>query len=346
MQNLKKSLYFSCLWVFIFFIPVKWSWAGDLFASHIQCHDGQESVNAQIVNSRSFYSESPVVQGGVLYHVEFSQDRVVRVSDRGVDVVWGKAGCGPAAVAPYQEGLMVACYTSHQLILVSKAGRLLRVWNTPQDTDVAMTPNDMVQDQWGGLYFTSSGEFNHAAHILSEGRVYYLDPYGDIHEVARGIHYSNGIAITSDGRSLLVSEHFENRVLKLSVIHPGVLSGEARVFADLGSLFPIPDFLVPPHLGPYLGPDGIRIQDGIVFIAQYGGSRVLKMTESGQPLGVIQLKSRFPNTTNIWANGDDLYVTAVQDDSHLMEGSVYPAIVVQIRDPKLRERSNLICEIE
>ncbi len=327
-------------------LGVHWAQASQVKPLGITCRDGVEEVPAQVVNADSYYSESPVVHEQSLYHVEYSQDRVMRVRDGRVDEFWKGTGCGPSAVTPYHGGFLVACYSSHQLVFLSDHGELLRIWQTPPAVSPAITPNDFVADAWGGLYFTSSGIFNADPLTPVEGRVYYLGPDGAITEVASGIHYSNGIALSSSGDTLWVSEHLENRILKYTVLGPGVLDPSQSVFADLSVLFPWERSGDDPMASPYLGPDGFRVSQGIVFVAQYAGSRILKLNEAGQRVGVITFKSSFPNTTNVWADGNRLYVTAVRDDSELGVKSVNPAIVVRIDDPRLRERSDLVCEIK
>ena len=327
---------------FLLFLNINLANSADQFASQIDCRDGVEQVSSRVINSRSFYSESPLMHQGDFYQVEFSQDRVIRIRDGVKTEFWKSPGCGPAAVTPYLEGFLVACYSSNQLILISDQGQLTRVWGSPRLSHSLMTPNDFVKDEWGGVYFTSSGEFNVAPEIPVEGRVYYLNRSGVIDEVASGIHYSNGIALSSDGRSLLVSEHFQNRILKYRVIQPGRLARNSDIFADLAVLFPIQS----SHNLDYLGPDGMRQDQGVIFVAQYAGSRILKISESGIPIGVIEMRSQFPNTTNVWVDGDHLYLSAVRDDSHLGLNSVYPSVVVRIEDSRLRERAHLVCELD
>ncbi len=309
--------------------------------SLMRCVDQAEAVFAQLVNPKSYYSESPYVKNGVTYHVEFSQDRVIELGDGGQKVLWSESGCGPAAVTGFRGGFLVACYASHKLVQLSDQGVKTREWLSPVGVHPAWAPNDLVADSAGGLYFTSSGEFNAAPETPIEGRVYYLSPTDDISEVASRIHYSNGIALSGSGDLLLVSEHLENRILKYPVVRPGVVGKIAEVFADLNLLFP----WTGATRSPYLGPDGFRVSRGVVFVAQYAGSRILKLNESGQRVGEIIIHSEFPNTTNVWVDGNSLYFSAVRDDAELGAASVYPAIVGRIDDPRLLDRVKLVCEI-
>jgi len=329
---------------FLFHSILSGAWAGEVFNSQMICRDGADTISAQIVNPTAYYSESPILLDGALYHVEYTRDRVIRIQGDHIEEFWMQEGCGPAAVTPYQEGFLVACYSSHQLVYISNSGEVRRTWASPPGVDPLMTPNDFVQDRYGGIYFTSSGEFNVAPDIPVAGRIYYLSPSGEISEVASKINYSNGIGLNSIGDTLLVSEHFRNRILRYSVLSPGVLSKSFEVFAELGALFPWSGERGAPS--PYLGPDGLRVSAGVVFVAQYAGSRILKLDEKGNRLGVIDIQSQFPNTTNIWAIGDRLYFSAVRDDSALGSDSVSPAIVGRIDDPRLRDRANLVCVIK
>jgi sugar lactone lactonase YvrE len=336
------------------------SWSAGAKALKVACFDAGEQIPALVINDRSFYAESPVRFEDALYYVEFSKDRVMKFSSffgdpRGGaagllapthEVLWSEAGCGPAAVMPFDGGFYVACYSSHKLVYLSATGQKLSEVLSPVGAFAGatppMAPNDFVSDAFGGFYFTSSGEFNASQETPIAGRVFYFSSRGDLHEVASGIHYSNGIALSAAGDTLLVAEHLKNRIRSYRVVAPGVLDSEFKIFADLQKLFPWKNGTP----SAYLGPDGMRLNQGVLFIAQYAGSRILKMREDGTVIGSIDLRSDFPNTTNIWVDHNHLYITAVRDDSAPGSHAVYPAIVLRIADLKLTERAHLVCEIK
>jgi len=58
-------------------------------------------------------------------------------------------------------------------------------------------PNDITLDGDGGFYFTES--------IREEGAVIHVDAAGSARGVARDIDFANGLALTPDGRRLLVA---------------------------------------------------------------------------------------------------------------------------------------------
>lgn len=312
-------------------------------ASKIECFDGLERIQASIACSNVRYPESPVWVDGGLFLVEYARDRVTRVKDGKAQTFWTKKGCGPAAVTRYrQDEFLIACYNDDSVVHLSSQGLILKSFREAgagsPGSKAFKGPNDFAADLSGGIYFTASGVFELAAPI--EGEVYYLGSDQSLRRVAGGIHYSNGIAVVPDGRSLLVAEHLKNRILKYQILKPGVLGEKPEVFIDLNGR------AVPPQkdLAKGLqGPDGMRIgPDGVLYIAQYGGARVLKVSPGGEFIGSIQFESDYSNTDNVWVDEKGgLFVSAFMDSKDLG----FPGAIFKILDPLLTTRKSLTCRV-
>ena len=64
-----------------------------------------------------------------------------------------------------------------------------------------------------------------------------VTPDGAVRQVADGVAFPNGIAITPDGATLMLAESYGNRLTALDIAPGGGLSGR-RVWADLGDGVP------------------------------------------------------------------------------------------------------------
>lgn len=92
--------------------------------------------------------------------------------------------------------------------------------------------NDMVTDASGRSYVD--------AHFESEsegGGIILVEPDGGFRVVAEGLNTPNGMAVSADGKRLVVNDLFGNRIYTFDIGEDGSLSGR-KLFADLGDCSP------------------------------------------------------------------------------------------------------------
>ena len=95
-------------------------------------------------------------------------------------------------------------------------------------------------------------------------------PDGHLRQVAGDIQFPNGMVITPDGATLIISESFAGRLTAFDIAADGGLSGR-RVFAE------------------GLGPDGICMDaEGAVWVGT-GGFSVARVAEGGKVLQRVEL---------------------------------------------------------
>jgi gluconolactonase len=172
-----------------------------------------------------------------------------------------------------------------------------------------------VADGKGGLWFSASGVFSPNA--PAEGAVMHLEAGGRLRRLAVGNHYANGVGLSADGATLYVSEHLERRVLAYDVGEGGLLSG-GRVSVDLDDL---PNAI--RDGGWWVGPDGLGVDSkGNLWIAEYGGGRVMAVSPEGNLLATIPVKEAY---TTAMGFGDDgrLFITAPASRTPYYGGVVY-----------------------
>jgi sugar lactone lactonase YvrE len=130
--------------------------------------------------------------------------------------------------------------------------------------------NEIVVDARGNAY-VNGADFNFVAGAAPKpGYIKLITPGGQLCEVAGDIQFPNGMVITPDGRTLIISESFAGRLTAFDIDSDGALSGR-RLFAD------------------GLGPDGICMDaEGAVWV-QTGGFSVVRIAEGGKVLQRVEL---------------------------------------------------------
>lgn len=99
-----------------------------------------------------------------------------------------------------------------------------------------------------------------------------VTPDGEVHEVADGFGFPNGMAVTADGSTLIVAESHGHCLTAFDIADDATLSNR-RTWADLG---------------PDAAPDGICLDaDGAVWWAEVPGRRCVRTAEGGAALAQI-----------------------------------------------------------
>ncbi len=93
--------------------------------------------------------------------------------------------------------------------------------------------NEMVADGRGNIYLNTIGYDMMAGEAPRTGTVILVSADGSVRQVANDVHFPNGMAVTSDGSTLVLAESHANRLTAFTIEPDGSLSGR-RVWADLG----------------------------------------------------------------------------------------------------------------
>src|SRR5215467_7554196 len=136
--------------------------------------------------------------------------------------------------------------------------------------------NEIVVDGRGNAYINGA-DFDFAGGGAPKpGYIKLLTPDGELRQVAGDIQFPNGMVITPDNRTLIISESFAGRLTAFDIGSDGGLS-HRRVFAE------------------GLGPDGICLDaEGAVWVST-GASSIVRVADGGQVLQRVGLsESRAP----------------------------------------------------
>src|SRR5690606_32049857 len=150
---------------------------------------------------------------GNIFFTTMKGKLILKIDSRGKLSEWAKAEC-PNGQIILPGGDHLVCDSGSRSINRYGANGKLKAYDIKDKCcgEEIFSPNDLVMDNEGGIYFTDS--------IRTKGKVCYYKPGGTEKIIARNLDFPNGIAISRDGSKLLVAESYKNRILSFD-IHPG-----------------------------------------------------------------------------------------------------------------------------
>jgi sugar lactone lactonase YvrE len=213
--------------------------------------------------------ESPRWHGDRLYFSDWSAGEVVAVDLAGRSEVIARVESLPLCTAWLPDGRLV--------IVSSPDGRLLR-----READGSLVThaslgqpgwNDIVADGRGNIYVNRAGFNPMAGEEVQPGFVFLVAPDGSVRQVADGIEFPNGMAVTADNSTLIVADSYRHSLVAFDIGSDGALSGR-RVWAHLGEGIP----------------DGICADAGnAVWYADVPNQRCVRVAAGGAVLQTVEL---------------------------------------------------------
>ncbi len=271
-----------------------------------------------VINKGVKFPEGPVFHDGILYYVSYGGSSVLSWDGKQNKVLFSEPKCAPTAVHPLGQNLVVACFGGNQLVLIRPDGGVVRRVAEDKSGQPIIGPNDFASDGNGGVYVTGSGSSDTT---IINGKVYHVTQDFVVSEIARDIHFSNGIAVSPDGKRLLVAEPEAQRIISFAVNLNGNLDGrleDRRLFVRLDKF--------DPEGGIDAYPDGIKFgPDGNLWVGEYSKGRVAVFSATGKFVRGYNLPGE-QACTNIAFTPDKKSVVATCVDDTVNEpwpGTVY-----------------------
>jgi sugar lactone lactonase YvrE len=217
------------------------------------------------------FGESPRWHDGRLWFSDFGSREIVAVDLDGNSEVIARVPGMPMGLGFLPDGnLLAVSARDGQLVRAEPGGRLA----THADlTGLSGHPwSDMVIDGRGNAYVGNIG-FDFPAGEFAPGILTLVTAGGPARQVADGLSFANGMAITPGNQTLIVAETYAARLTAFDITADGSLT-RRRVWADL----------------PGSHPDGICLDaDGAVWYADVPAKRCIRVREGGQVLQTIDL---------------------------------------------------------
>jgi sugar lactone lactonase YvrE len=217
------------------------------------------------------FGESPRWHDGRLWFSDWGANQVIALESDGTHEVVVSVPSFPMCIDFLPDG---------RLLVVDSAQRRLlrREPNGSLDphadlSGVSDKPwNDIVVDERGNAYVNNIG-FDFPGGEFAPGLVVLVTPDGTVARVADDLAFPNGMAITEDGRTLIVAESYAERLTAYDIGGDGGLRNR-RVWADT----------------PGDHPDGICIDaEGAAWYADVGNQHCVRVREGGQVLATVDL---------------------------------------------------------
>ncbi len=229
---------------------------------------------ATLVDGRVFL-EGPRWRGDRLYCSDMHAHEVISVTaDGAVEIVATLTG-PPSGLGWLPDGrLLIVSMDDRRLLRLDPDGSLaLHADLAPL---AAHEINDMVVDKRTGIAYV--GQFGYDMHgggAPTPSALLRADPDGTVSIAAENLRMANGMAITTDGRTLVVAESAGKALTAFRIGDDSALT-DRRIWAEL-----------PDH------PDGICLDaDDGIWIAAPVGDRFVRVVEGGAVTDVIETPGR------------------------------------------------------
>jgi len=217
------------------------------------------------------FGESPRWHEDRLWFSNWGAQEVVAVDLEGKSEVIVRVPSFPFSIDWLPDGrLLLTSGRSGLLLRREPDGELL----THADlTSLSGGWNEIVVDGRGNAYLNGGGFDLLAGEAFAPGIVALVTSDGSARQVADGIAFPNGMAVTPDNKTLIVAESYAKRLTAFDIEASGSLSNR-RGWADLGDGVP----------------DGICIDaEGAVWYGDVPNKRCVRVREGGEVLQTIDL---------------------------------------------------------
>jgi sugar lactone lactonase YvrE len=230
--------------------------------------EGQAELH--VIMAALFFPESPRWRNGRLWVSDWGAHEVHALDLAGGSEVVARVQSFPMCIDHLPDGrLLVVSSGDRRLLRQEPDGSLV----THADlAGLGRHPwNDIVVDGRGNAYVNNIG-FDFPGGEFAPGIVALVTPDGTARQVADGLAFPNGMAVTPDNATLIVAESYGRKLTAFDIAADGGLSNR-RTWAD-----------VDDH------PDGICLDaDGAVWYGDVGTRRCVRVREGGDVLHAIAL---------------------------------------------------------
>jgi len=204
--------------------------------------------------------ESPRWHDGRLWFSNWCANEIIAVNLSGtIEIITRVPHPIPFCIDWLPDGRLLIVSGPESLILRLEDGNLVTHTDLRSVSDKGW--NEIVVDGRGNTYVNGA-----------PGIIALVTPHGSVRQVADGIAFPNGMAVTPNNKTLIIAESHGKKLTALDIASDGSLSNR-RVWAALD--------------GP---PDGICIDtEGAIWYADVPNKKCVRIREGGEVLQTIHL---------------------------------------------------------
>ncbi|MFL5691905.1 MAG: SMP-30/gluconolactonase/LRE family protein [Ktedonobacteraceae bacterium] len=221
------------------------------------------------------FGESPRWHEGRLWFADWGAQEIIAVNLEGKSEVIVKVSFPsfPMCFDWLPDGQLLLVSSRNGLLLrMEPSGELVTHADLSSLSKKGIPWNEIVIDGRGNAYINNQG-FDFPGGEFAPGTIALLTPDGTTRQVADGIAFPNGMAVTPDNSTLIVAESYGNKLTVFDIEASGSLSNR-RVWAETGK----------DH------PDGICLDaEGALWYADVGSKHCVRVREGGEVLQTIEL---------------------------------------------------------
>lgn len=213
------------------------------------------------------FGESPRWHDGRLWFADWGTGQIVAIDLDGKSEVMAEVQAVPLCFDWLPDGRLLAVAGTRLLRQEADGSMVTHADLSGLGTDPW---NDIAVDSRGNAYVGNIG-FAFPGGEFKPGILALITPSGEVREVADGVAFPNGLAITPDDATLILAESYGNCLTAFDIAADGSLSNR-RVWAQT----------------PGDHPDGICIDaDGAVWYGDVGNKHCVRVREGGEVLQTV-----------------------------------------------------------
>jgi len=224
----------------------------------------------QILSEGIAFPESPRWHEGRLWFSDWVAHQVIALDPEGGSEVMAEVDAFPFSIDWLPDGRLLIT-AGQSVVRLEPDGSLVTHADLSGLTEFGW--NEIVVDGRGNVYVNGAGFDLMGGGEFAPGIVALLRPNGSAEVVAEGVAFPNGMAISSDGSTLVVADSYANELIGFQIGSDGALSGR-RTWAGLGDD----------------NPDGICLDaEGAAWYADVPHGHCVRVAEGGEVLQTVEV---------------------------------------------------------
>ncbi len=222
------------------------------------------NITTQLLLDGLMFPEAPRWHQGNLWFTDQHARLIKTVNLQGKSSVVAELSDLPGGLGWLPDGRLLVVSMCRRQLLVLNHGKLELFADL--SNFASFHCNDLLVDRLGRSYVGNFGYDLHGDEPVTSAEIILVLSDGKVKIVADDVVFPNGMAITPDGKYLIVAETFASRLSAFKVYPDGSL-GKHELWADLGEAFP----------------DGICLdQEHAVWVACPNTGEVIRVRQGGE----------------------------------------------------------------